>query len=165
VKVVEFSDRFSGGVGMTWLLDKHFEFAASYSLAECERFLATIPKRKRLFWSFKTIFLAESAAKNDERKYTLGRYLSRGVYSEVTFQLLKDRSGLIIVTGFGRVHMFTFLFSLYFVVVSSVLAWLFRPALLLSLFLVAVGVAVARRLYLCFVNRNQLIEFVYENLA
>jgi len=63
------------------------------------------------------------------------------------------------------VHFLTLLLYGYIFVVTFILALFFWPVLFVSLFLLLFTFSSARWLYLCFINRNQLIEYVQENLS
>jgi hypothetical protein len=149
---------------MIAFLDRWFEFTTSRSLDECEQFIGSIPKLKRV--RTPGVYRVESRKKRDEAYYKLCQITGRKpiYYAEASLQMLSDASSQVVVRGCGSVHLFSLAFYLYFIIMGIVLTIILRHILIVAILGVIVLFA-ANSLFRSFQNRNQLIEYLYENLA
>ena len=152
---------------MVAFLDRWFEFTTLRSLDECEQFVGSIPKLKGV--RVPGVFRRESRKrkKKNLEMYKLCQYTGGGRtlhYAEASVQLSNDETNLVTVRGYGRVHLFSFAFYLYFIIIGLALAITLRHIMIVAILGIFVLFA-AYALVRSFQNRNQLIEYIYENLA
>jgi hypothetical protein len=147
---------------MVWPLEKHFSFTTDYPMKECRKALTSLESgrfgMKLLELDDKPDEIYCKLARRDEEK---GRYLA---YSEAQIKLT-ERHGIVEVSGQAKTFVLQVMFALYFIGVTLTLAYVFRPVLIVSLFLLLGTCFSTYWLRLVFVNRERFIQEIYDLLG
>lgn len=98
------------------------------------------------------------------KEFSLDRDAGRNLWAEVEGHLRKIDEHSVFVSGSGKISLFVFIASLWFVTWSIIIAYAFRNMAEMSILFSAFGLMPFMFLYLTIRNLNDLIRVVYKAL-
>jgi hypothetical protein len=148
---------------MVTFLEKRFEFTTTLSMDECVVRLKEQSTRKSGFFATRQEILVRISDDVNGKAFILDRDSGRNLYAEIHGQLRRNHDGSTHVSGFGRISLFTFLFTIFFAAaVGFVIYYLNAPEFLIfGILMIIVNLVL---LLLTFNNRNNLIYVVEQVL-
>jgi hypothetical protein len=146
---------------MVWPLEKRFLFITAYSTKECRKALSSLESGQS---NMKLLGLddkgSEIFCKLARRYDDKGRYFA---YSEAQIKL-SEQKNTVNVSGNAKIFILQIILYLYFAIVLLILAFVFRPILIVSLFLLLGALFPVHWLRLLFTNRKCLIREIEDLL-
>jgi len=146
-------------------LEKHFEFTTSLSMVECAARLKAKSKRGTGFFASRRDILVSISDKVDGKAFTLDRDWGRNLYAKVHGQLRKNQNNTVTVSGFGRIRLSIFLFTLLYSFGSFYIGINISDETVgVSLIFFGMGIFAWALLLITFKNRDSLIKLVKQML-
>ena len=149
---------------MVAFLEKHFEFTSSLPMDVCVLQLKAQSTRKASFFASRQAILVRISDDVNGKTFIVDRDWGQNLYAEVHGQLRENPDGSVYVSGFGRISLFSFLFTIFFSITVFFIVYYLNAPVFLVFGLLMIG-ANLMLLLLTFNNRNNLIYIVEQTLS